>query len=139
VAVEARVNVEDPERDFAPTPGRLDRFHPPGGPFTRVDTHGHPGYLVGPHYDSLLAKVAVWAPDRDLALARLDRALAEFEIVGPGVHTTIPFVRRVLADPDFRAARHTTTLVDRVLATPHPRTPDEPSRTPARPAMPDRS
>ncbi|EWM63397.1 LOW QUALITY PROTEIN: acetyl-CoA carboxylase, biotin carboxylase subunit, partial [Micromonospora sp. M42] len=67
VAIECRVNVEDPDRDFAPAPGRLDRFRPPGGPFTRVDTHGHTGYLVSPHYDSLLAKVAVWAPDRDAA------------------------------------------------------------------------
>ncbi|GGM07038.1 acetyl-CoA carboxylase biotin carboxylase subunit [Micromonospora yangpuensis] len=116
VAVECRVNVEDPERDFAPTPGRLDRFQPPGGPFTRVDTHGRVGYRVGPDYDSLLAKVVVWAPDRQLALDRLDRALAEFDIAGPGVRTTIPFVRRVLTDQAFRAGRHTTGLVDRLLA-----------------------
>ncbi|MEU2610092.1 acetyl-CoA carboxylase biotin carboxylase subunit [Micromonospora sp. NPDC007271] len=115
VAVECRVNVEDPDRGFAPAPGRLDRFRPPGGPFTRVDTHGHAGYLVSPHYDSLLAKVAVWAPDRGGALDRLDRALGEFEVAGPGVHTTIPFVRRVLHDVAFRAGRHTTGLVDRLL------------------------
>lgn len=96
--------------------GRLDRFRPPGGPFTRVDTHGYPGYLVGPHYDSLLAKVAVWAPDRASALDRLERALGEFDIAGPGVRTTIPFVRRVLDDAAFRKARHTTALVDRLLA-----------------------
>ncbi|WP_434739928.1 acetyl-CoA carboxylase biotin carboxylase subunit [Micromonospora sp. SH-82] len=118
VSVECRVNVEDPDRDFAPTPGRLERFHPPGGPFTRVDTHGHPGYLIGPHYDSLLAKVVVWAPDRDLALNRLARALGEFDIAGPGVRTTIPFVARVLDDATFRAARHTTGLVDRLLCPP---------------------
>jgi acetyl-CoA carboxylase biotin carboxylase subunit len=129
VSVECRVNVEDPDRDFAPTPGRLERFRPPGGPFTRVDTHGHTGYVVGPYYDSLLAKVAVWAPDRDAALRRLDRALGEFEIGGPGVRTTIPFVRRVLADPVFRAARHTTGLVDRLLAdrTPVVAHPDPPA------------
>ncbi len=120
VAVECRVNVEDPDRGFAPTPGRLDRFVPPGGPFTRVDTHGHAGYLVGPYYDSLLAKVAVWAPDRELALNRLERALGEFEISGPGVRTTIPFVRRVLDDADFRKGRYTTGLVDRLLAAPAP-------------------
>ncbi|MGK5442646.1 acetyl-CoA carboxylase biotin carboxylase subunit, partial [Micromonospora sp. URMC 105] len=120
VAVECRVNVEDPDRDFAPTPGRLDRFVPPGGPFTRVDTHGHPGYLVGPYYDSLLAKVAVWAPDRELALNRLERALEEFDIAGPGVRTTIPFVRRVLDDPAFRKGRYTTSLVERLLAEGHP-------------------
>ncbi|MFI2711039.1 acetyl/propionyl/methylcrotonyl-CoA carboxylase subunit alpha [Micromonospora sp. NPDC018662] len=116
VAIECRVNVEDPDRDFAPAPGRLERFRPPGGPFTRVDTHGHAGYLVSPHYDSLLAKVAVWAPDRTAALNRLDRALAEFDVAGPGVRTTIPFARRVLRDPAFRAARHTTALVERLLA-----------------------
>ncbi|RZU76496.1 acetyl-CoA carboxylase biotin carboxylase subunit [Micromonospora kangleipakensis] len=116
VSVECRVNVEDPDRDFAPTPGRLERFRPPGGPFTRVDTHGHAGYLVSPHYDSLLAKVAVWAPDRPSALDRLERALGEFDVAGPGVRTTIPFVRRVLDDAAFRKARHTTGLVDRLLA-----------------------
>ncbi|GIJ76874.1 acetyl-CoA carboxylase, biotin carboxylase subunit [Micromonospora phaseoli] len=124
VAIECRVNVEDPDRGFAPTPGRLDRFVPPGGPFTRVDTHGHAGYLVGPYYDSLLAKVAVWAPDRDMALSRLERALGEFDISGPGVCTTIPFVRRVLDDADFRKGRHSTGLVDRLIAEPipaHPR------------------
>ncbi|MBY8870331.1 acetyl-CoA carboxylase biotin carboxylase subunit [Micromonospora sp. PLK6-60] len=125
VAVECRVNTEDPARGFVPTPGRLDRFEPPGGPFTRVDTHGHAGYPVPPHYDSLLAKVVAWAPDRELALARLDRALDEFVVTGPGVRTTIPFVRRVLADPAFRAARHTTALVDRLLAAPAPDAPTE--------------
>lgn len=116
VAVECRVNVEDPDRDFTPTPGRLERFVPPGGPFTRVDTHGYPGYVVGPHYDSLLAKVAVWAPDRELALNRLERALGEFDVAGPGVHTTIPFVRRVLDDAGFRKGRHCTGLVETLLA-----------------------
>ncbi|MEE6263201.1 acetyl-CoA carboxylase biotin carboxylase subunit [Plantactinospora sonchi] len=118
VAIECRVNVEDPERAFVPTPGRLTRFVPPAGPFTRVDTHGYPGYLVGPHYDSLLAKVVVWAPDRDLALSRMERALHEFEVSGPGVHTTIPFARRVLEDPGFRKGRYTTNLVDRLLGVP---------------------
>ncbi|MEU4643837.1 acetyl-CoA carboxylase biotin carboxylase subunit [Micromonospora sp. NPDC023814] len=118
VAIECRVNVEDPDRGFAPTPGRLDRFVPPGGPFTRVDTHGHAGYLFGPYYDSLLAKVAVWAPDRELALNRLERALDEFDIAGPGVRTTIPFVRRVLDDAGFRKGRYSTGLVDQLLAGP---------------------
>ncbi|WP_444980122.1 ATP-binding protein, partial [Micromonospora noduli] len=120
VAVECRVNTEDPARGFAPAPGRLERFTPPGGPFTRVDTHASAGYLVGPWYDSLLAKVIVWAPDRELALNRLERALDEFDIAGPGVHTTIPFVRRVLDDAAFRKGRYTTGLVDRLLAAPAP-------------------
>ncbi|MEV4624845.1 acetyl-CoA carboxylase biotin carboxylase subunit [Micromonospora sp. NPDC049523] len=115
VAIECRVNVEDPDRDFLPTPGRLDRFQPPGGPFTRVDTHGLPGYVVGPHYDSLLAKVIVWAPERALALDRMERALDEFDITGAGVHTTIPFIRRVLDDARFRKGSYSTDLVDRLL------------------------
>ena len=135
VAVECRVNTEDPERGFAPTPGRLERFTPPGGPFTRVDTHASAGYLVGPWYDSLLAKVIVWAPDRELALNRLERALDEFDIAGPGVHTTIPFVRRVLDDAAFRKGRYTTGLVDRLLAVPGAAPAQRPTATPApRPA-----
>ncbi|HEY2668954.1 MAG TPA: acetyl-CoA carboxylase biotin carboxylase subunit [Rugosimonospora sp.] len=119
-AIECRVNVEDPDRGFAPTPGRLDRFLPPGGPFTRVDTHGYPGYLVGPYYDSLLAKVIVWAPDRDLALYRMERALHEFDVAGPGVRTTIPFLRRILDDAAFRKGRYSTGLVERLMDPPGP-------------------
>ncbi|MDG4764059.1 acetyl-CoA carboxylase biotin carboxylase subunit [Solwaraspora sp. WMMD406] len=118
VAIECRVNAEDPQRGFAPAPGRLERFEPPGGPFTRVDTHGRPGYLISPHYDSLLAKVVVWAPDRELALNRMERALGEFQVCGPGVRTTIPFLRRVLDDAGFRKGRYSTTLVDRLLDEP---------------------
>ncbi|GAA4878777.1 acetyl-CoA carboxylase biotin carboxylase subunit [Kitasatospora terrestris] len=110
-AVEARVNAEDPERDFVPTPGLLSEFTPPGGPFVRVDTHAYPGWVVGPDYDSLLAKTIAWAPDREQAVARLDRALAEFRIDGPGVRTTAGYLRRTLADPRYRAGRHTTGLV----------------------------
>jgi acetyl-CoA carboxylase biotin carboxylase subunit len=114
VAVECRVNAEDPDRDFLPTAGRLDQFVPPGGPLTRVDTHGYAGYQLPPHYDSLLAKVIVWAPDRDLALDRMVRALAEFQISGRGVRTTTGFLAGVLADPEFRAARHATDIVTRL-------------------------
>jgi acetyl-CoA carboxylase biotin carboxylase subunit len=117
VAVECRVNGEDPERDFVPTAGPLERFDVPGGPFTRVDTHAFPGYVLGPHYDSLLAKVIVWAPDREQALDRMDRALAEFVIAGRGVRTTIPFLRQVIADADFCKAMHGTDLVDRMRRT----------------------
>ncbi|HYS40756.1 MAG TPA: biotin carboxylase N-terminal domain-containing protein [Pseudonocardiaceae bacterium] len=117
VAVECRVNGEDPDRDFVPTAGTLDRFDPPGGPFTRVDTHAFAGYALGPHYDSLLAKVIVWAPDRAQALDRMDRALAEFAVSGRGVRTTIPFLRQVIADAEFRKAIHSTALVDRIQAT----------------------
>ncbi|MDI2128988.1 acetyl-CoA carboxylase biotin carboxylase subunit [Yinghuangia seranimata] len=115
-AIECRVNAEDPERDFAPTPGKLVEFTPPGGPFVRVDTHAFPGWTVSPDYDSLLAKTIAWAPDREQAVARIDRALDEFRIEGPGVRTTIGFLRRTLAEPQFLAATHTTTLVGAMTA-----------------------
>jgi acetyl-CoA carboxylase biotin carboxylase subunit len=116
VAVECRINGEDPDRDFVPTAGVLERFDPPGGPFTRVDTHAFSGYVLSPHYDSMVAKVIVWAPDREQALNRMDRALREFKVDGPGVKTTIPFLQRVLVDPEFRKATYNTALVDRVQA-----------------------
>ncbi|UGQ10799.1 acetyl-CoA carboxylase biotin carboxylase subunit [Yinghuangia sp. ASG 101] len=115
-AIECRVNAEDPDRDFTPTPGTLDTFVPPGGPFVRVDTHAYPGWRIGPDYDSLLAKTIVWAPDRDQARARADRALAELRVEGRGVHTTAAFLRRVIARPEFTSATHDTGLVATVLA-----------------------
>jgi acetyl-CoA carboxylase, biotin carboxylase subunit len=116
VALECRVNAEDPSREFAPTPGTLTRFEPPGGPFVRVDTHGFTGYRIPPHYDSLLAKVVVWAPDRAQAIARMDRALEEFRVDGPGIHTTGRFLRDVLDHPRFRAGTHDTGLVAEMTA-----------------------
>lgn len=111
-ALECRVNAEDPRRGFAPTPGTLTEFEPPGGPFTRVDTHARPGWTVTPDYDSLLAKVVVWAPDRAGAIARMDRALGEFRVGGPGVRTTVGVLREILADPRFASASHDTSLLD---------------------------
>ena len=76
-------------------------FRPPSGPWTRVDSGFDEGDAVSPYYDSLLAKVIVWAPTRDEALARADRALAEFAVEGRGMATTIPLLRRLLAHPAF--------------------------------------
>jgi acetyl-CoA carboxylase biotin carboxylase subunit len=113
-AIECRINAEDPDRDFAPAPGTLTEFVPPGGPFVRVDTHAHAGYRIPAAYDSLLAKLVVWAPDRTQALARLRGALGEFRIAG--VHTTLPLLTRVLDEPQFRHGRHTTALLQQLLA-----------------------
>jgi acetyl-CoA carboxylase biotin carboxylase subunit len=110
------VNAEDPDRGFLPTPGVLDEFLPPAGPFTRVDTHGHPGLRISPDYDSLLAKLVVWAPDRDQAIPRMERALGEFRVSGLGVRTTIGFLREALAHPMFRDAKHTTSLVEQMIS-----------------------
>ncbi|MGH3853736.1 MAG: acetyl-CoA carboxylase biotin carboxylase subunit [Pseudonocardiaceae bacterium] len=115
VAMECRINAEDPTRRFAPTPGLLEEFVPAGGPFTRVDTHAYPGMRVTPYYDPLLAKVTVWAADRGQALPRMARALTEFRIAGSGVRTTIGFLREVLAHPLFRDGKHTTSLVEEML------------------------
>jgi len=115
-AIECRINAEDPDRDFAPTAGRLETYVPPGGPWTRVDSHCYPGWMVSPFYDSLIAKLIVWAPDRDRAIDRMDRALTEFEISGRGVKTTIPFHRRILAHPQFRSGDVTTDFVEHFMS-----------------------
>ncbi|SCF07463.1 acetyl-CoA carboxylase biotin carboxylase subunit [Micromonospora chokoriensis] len=114
VAIECRINAEDPRRGFAPTPGRLTEFTPAGGPFVRVDTHAYQGYLVPPNYDSLLAKLVVWAPQRDQAIARMLRALGEFHVAGERVSTTTDFLADVLATDAFRTATHSTALVDQL-------------------------
>jgi acetyl-CoA carboxylase biotin carboxylase subunit len=115
VAIECRLNAEDPDHDFAPTPGLIEEFHPGAGPFVRVDTHAYPGYRVPPNYDSLLAKLIVWAPDRPQAIARMLRVLGETRVAGPQLRTTRDFLRTVLDHPTFQAAGHTTTFVDEVL------------------------
>jgi acetyl-CoA carboxylase, biotin carboxylase subunit len=104
-----------PGSRLRPGPGVLSEFVPPGGPFVRVDTHGFAGYKVPASYDSLLAKVITWAPDRAQAIARMRRALAEFRVTGPGVHTTCEFLDQVLADHEFADGKHDTSLVARLL------------------------
>jgi acetyl-CoA carboxylase biotin carboxylase subunit len=115
-AMECRVNAEDPDRDFAPAAGKLSVYVPPGGPWTRVDSHCYPGWTIAPFYDSLIAKLIVWAPTRLEAIERMDRALSEFQIEGRGVKTTIPFHRRVLADDRFRGGDVSTDFVENFLA-----------------------
>ena len=99
-AVECRINAEDPTRGFAPGVGTVTRYRPPGGPGVRVDSHLYAGYAVPPWYDSLLAKLVVWGPDRPAALARLARALDEFEL--DGLPTTLPLHRRLVRHPDVQ-------------------------------------
>jgi acetyl-CoA carboxylase biotin carboxylase subunit len=108
-SIEVRVNAEDP-RTFAPSPGRITTFHMPGGPGVRVDTHAYSGYVVPPHYDSLVAKIIVHARDRERAIARMQRAL-EATIV-EGIRTTIPVHKQILADPLFQAGDLTTRFME---------------------------
>ena len=111
-AIEFRINAEDAADNFRPQTGEIDRLHLPGGPGVRVDTHLYAGYEVPPFYDSLLAKLIVWGEDREMALARSRRALAELEI--EGVTTNIPFHRGIIENEAFREARVSTNLLDRV-------------------------
>jgi acetyl-CoA carboxylase, biotin carboxylase subunit len=115
-AIECRINAEDPDRDFAPAAGRLEVYVPPGGPWTRVDSHCYPGWTIAPYYDSLIAKVIVWAPDRTAAIDRMQRALAEFQVDGRGIKTTIPFHLRVLANEQFRSGDVSTDFLEHFLA-----------------------
>ena len=109
--IECRVNAEDPARNFQPSPGKIDVFHPPGGPGVRLDTHVYTGYTVPPYYDSLLAKVICQGRDRQEALRRMQVALESFII--EGVTTTIPFLARVMADPHFQAGDVDTRFLER--------------------------
>ncbi|MDP4503526.1 acetyl-CoA carboxylase biotin carboxylase subunit [Nonomuraea sp. NBC_00507] len=115
-AIECRVNAEDPRRGFAPAPGLLEVFEPPAGPWTRVDSGYTAGMQVSPYYDSMLAKLVVWAPTRDEALDRMDRALGEFRIEGRGVSTTLGFHRAVIGHPMFRAGTHDLKFLEQFNA-----------------------
>lgn len=101
-AIELRLNAEDPARGFLPGPGRIERFVPPSGPGVRVDSGVESGSVIPGEFDSLFAKIVVWGPTRDAALARARRAAAE--TVVEGVPTVLPFHRAVLADPAFTGA-----------------------------------
>ncbi len=118
-AIECRVNAEDPADDFRPSPGRVSEVTWPEQEDIRVDTHIEAGSHVPPFYDSLLAKIIAYAPDRASAVARLQRAIASTRVVG--VHTNLPFHETALADPEFRAGGFDTGFVTRLLER-HPAT-----------------
>ena len=110
-AIECRITAENAELDFAPGVGNIEMFVAPGGPGVRVDSHLYAGYSVPPFYDSLLGKIIVWGRDREEAIARMERALAETVITG--VPQTAPFLRRVIADHAFQAADFDTGFLNR--------------------------
>jgi acetyl-CoA carboxylase biotin carboxylase subunit len=109
--IECRVNAEDPARNFQPSPGRIEVFHPPGGPGVRLDTHVYAGYTVPPFYDSLIAKLVVQGRDRQEAIRRMHMALESFII--EGVTTTIPFLGRVMMHKKFQAGDVDTKFLER--------------------------
>lgn len=110
-AIECRINAEDPEHDFRPCPGTITTLHLPGGQGVRIDSAIYQGYTIPPDYDSLLAKVIVWAPNRDEAIVRMRRTLMEFLIVG--VKTNIDFHLAILREPDFLRGNYDNTYLAR--------------------------
>ncbi|HSK75744.1 MAG TPA: acetyl-CoA carboxylase biotin carboxylase subunit [Thermoanaerobaculia bacterium] len=113
-AIEVRLYAEDPAQRFAPSPGRIERLRWPDGPGVRVDSGVYEGSEVSIYYDPMLAKLIVWAADREKALERLDRALSELRI--EGIRTTVPLFRALLADADFRSGNLDIGMLDRKMA-----------------------
>jgi acetyl-CoA carboxylase biotin carboxylase subunit len=111
-AIEVRINAEDPDKNFRPSPGRVAALTLPAGPGVRVDSMLFPGYIVPPYYDSLLAKIIVHAETRDHALARLRRALDELEI--EGIVTTAPLHKRLARLAEVQTARFDTGFLERL-------------------------
>jgi len=115
-AIECRINAEDPDQNFRPHPGKISGYLPPGGPGIRVDSHVYTDYEIPPYYDSLIGKLIVWAPNREMAIKRMKRALKECAITG--IPTTIDFHRRILETPAFLAGDVYTNFIEEHLMKP---------------------
>ncbi len=111
VAIECRINAEDPEKNFRPTPGEITQLFTPGGFGVRFDSHIHQGYVVSPYYDSLIGKLIVHQPTRSEAIACMQRALAELRI--EGIKTTVPLHQKILSHSAFAEGRVDTTFIER--------------------------
>lgn len=112
-AIECRINAEDPSRNFAPSPGTIDLYYPPGGHGVRVDSHVYGGYTIPPYYDSMIGKLITFGETRRTAIERMHRALGEYII--RGIKTTIPFHRAIFTDPVFCSGKATTAYVQEFL------------------------
>ncbi|MDZ4667865.1 MAG: acetyl-CoA carboxylase biotin carboxylase subunit [bacterium] len=111
-SIEVRINAEDPFNNFRPTPGRIDYLHKPGGHGVRVDTHIYAGYTIPSNYDSMIAKMIVTAQTREEAIIKMERALSEFIIEGPGLKTTIPLQIKLMQNEDFKSGNFTTAFMN---------------------------
>jgi len=111
-AMEVRINAEDPFNNFMPCPGKIIYFHKPGGHGVRVDTHAYAGYEIPPYYDSMIGKLIVSDFSREEVINKMLRALDEFIIEGQGVKTTIPFFKKLLRHPKFRAGNYNTKFLE---------------------------
>ncbi|HEY0913909.1 MAG TPA: acetyl-CoA carboxylase biotin carboxylase subunit [Solimonas sp.] len=112
-AIECRINAENP-RTFIPSPGEIKKYHAPGGPGVRLDSHIYNGYKVPPNYDSMIGKLITWGPDRKSAIARMRQALAEMII--EGIQTNIPLQSRIMRDGVFREGEHNIHYLEDMLA-----------------------
>jgi acetyl-CoA carboxylase biotin carboxylase subunit len=112
-AIECRINAEDPYNNFAPSPGKIHNYYTPGGRGVRIDSHIYAGYEVPPYYDSMIAKLIVTGATREIAIARMKRALTEFKI--EGIKTTIPFQQAILNNSDFRSGKYNIGWVEQFL------------------------
>jgi acetyl-CoA carboxylase biotin carboxylase subunit len=112
-ALECRINAEDPQRNFQPCPGKIERLIAPGGFGVRWDSHAFSGYTVSPYYDSMIGKLIVHQPDRETAIDTMQRALAELEV--RGIKTTVPLHQEILAHTAFHESRIDTTFVERTF------------------------
>jgi len=113
-SIECRINAEDPYKNFAPSPGKIELFYASGGRGVRVDTHAYSGYTVPPHYDSMIAKLIVTAATRESAIARMNRALNEFLV--QGIKTTIPFQASIFKNADFHDGKYNIGWVEEFIA-----------------------
>ncbi len=109
-AIQCRINAEDPDHDFRPSPGKITSYHSPGGHGVRVDSHAHAGYTIPPNYDSMIGKLITVAQTREEAILKMKRALDEYII--EGIKTTIPFHLKLMDDPKFREGNFTTAFMD---------------------------
>jgi acetyl-CoA carboxylase biotin carboxylase subunit len=112
-AIECRINAEDPDKNFMPSPGRITVYHTPGGPGVRVDSHAYAEYTIPPYYDSMIGKLICHGRDRKEAILRMQRALEEYVI--EGIKTTIPFQKRIMAHQTFQAGEVTTQFVEKSM------------------------
>ncbi|MGG3737907.1 acetyl-CoA carboxylase biotin carboxylase subunit [Aeribacillus pallidus] len=110
-SIECRINAENPEKNFMPSPGKINMYLPPGGLGVRVDSAAYPGYTIPPYYDSMIAKVISYGATREEAIARMKRALSEFVI--DGVHTTIPFHLKLLEHEKFVEGDFNTKFLEK--------------------------
>jgi acetyl-CoA carboxylase biotin carboxylase subunit len=112
-AIECRINAEDPARDFAPSPGTVTFWNPPGGPGVRVDSHVYNGYRIPPNYDSMVGKLIIRGKDRQECIQRCKRALSEFMV--EGIKTTIPFQQFIMNRADFQRGEYDTGYIEQLL------------------------